>query len=65
MPPSEWTRWRLRCAAASFLFVLAEKTLNLRNFAFALGAELAFFGVRMRRAPAQDLISLQSVQRIH
>jgi hypothetical protein len=39
-------------------FCARRKTLNLRNFAFALGAELAFFGMQMRRATEQDLISL-------
>lgn len=64
MTPSEWTRWRLQSAAASFLFILATRALDVQNSAFALGAELAIFGLRMRRAFAQSPVSLPSPQRI-
>jgi hypothetical protein len=63
--PFEWTRWRLQSAAASFLFILAAKTHHVWNSATTLGAELAFFDLSVRRASAQDLISLPSRQRTH
>jgi len=62
--PFEWTRWRLRAAAASFLFMLAAKIHDMRNSAILLGAELVFFGSGMSRASAQGPISHRSHRRI-
>jgi hypothetical protein len=64
MTPSEWTRWRLQSSAASFLFFLAAKTCDTRNSATTMGQEFAFFGLRMRRAIVQSLISLHPRQQI-